>query len=64
MSTRGQYQSLTFGPGLSWYGIFMHPSKATGPTVTKFHVEPPETEGTKSCSNGSGHMTNMTALPI
>ena len=26
-------------------------SKATGPIVTKSHLEPPEAEGTKLCSN-------------
>ena len=39
-------------------------SKATEPVVTEFHVEPPGTEGTKVCLNGSGHMTNLAALPL
>ena len=30
-------------------------SKATGPIITKFHLEPPGAEGTKI----SGHMTNL-----
>ena len=34
-------------------------TKATGPVVTKFHVEPPWAEGTKICSNCPGHMINM-----
>ena len=39
-------------------------SKATGPVVTKFHVEPPGTEWTKMCSNRPGHMTGMATAPI
>ena len=39
-------------------------SKATGPVVTKFHMEPPGFEGTKVCQKGTGHMTNMAATPI
>ena len=38
--------------------------KATGPVVTKFHVEPPGAEGMKICSNFAGHMTNMATMPI
>ena len=35
-------------------------SKATGPFVTKFHVEPPWMEGRKVCSNSPlGQLTNM-----
>ena len=34
-------------------------SKATGPIVTKFHVEPPRAEGTKICSNSPDDITNM-----
>ena len=32
-------------------------SKATGSIVTKIHIEPPEIEGTKLCSNSLAHMT-------
>ena len=39
-------------------------SKATGPVETKFHVEPPEAEGTKICSNCPGHKTNMATMHI
>ena len=39
-------------------------SKATGPIVTKFHVEPLEAEGMKICSNHPGHMTNMATMPM
>ena len=38
-------------------------SKATGPIVTKFHIEPPWAEGGKVCSNNPGHMINMAAMP-
>ena len=39
-------------------------SEATGPVLTKFYVEPSGVEGTKGCSDGSGHMTNMVAMPV
>ena len=38
--------------------------KATGPIVTKFHMEPPKTEGRKVCSKSPGHMINMAAMPV
>ena len=34
------------------------------PVEAKFRVEPPWDGGTKGCSNGPGHMTNMTAMLI
>ena len=39
-------------------------SETTGPIEAKFHVGPPWDRGTKVCSNGSGHMTKMAAMPI
>ena len=39
-------------------------SETTWPIEVKFHVEPPWDRGTKVCSNGPGHMTNMAAMPI
>ena len=39
-------------------------SKATGPVVTKFHIELPLAERRKVCSNSPGHMTNMAAMPV
>ena len=36
----------------------------TGPIEARFHVEPPRDVGTKVCSNDSGHMTRMAAMPI
>ena len=34
------------------------------PIEAKFHVEPHWDRGTKVCSNGTGHMTKMAAMPI
>ena len=39
-------------------------SKATGPNVTKFLIEPPGAEGMKIYINHQGHMTNMAIMPI
>ena len=39
-------------------------SKFTQPIITKFHIEPPEVEETKICSNCPGHMTNMATMPL
>ena len=32
--------------------------------VSRFYIEPSGAKGTKICSNGSGHMTNMVAMPV
>ena len=34
------------------------------PIEAKFHLYPPWDGGTKVCSNGPGHMTNMALIPI
>ena len=39
-------------------------TETTLPIETKFHMEPPLHGGTKLCSNGPGHMTEMAAMPI
>ena len=39
-------------------------SETTGPIEAKFHMEASWERGTKVCSNGSGHMTKMAAMPI
>ena len=39
-------------------------SKATGRIITKFHGKGPGDEGTKICSDGPGHIINMTTMPI
>ena len=37
--------------------------KPLGRIEAKFHMEPPWDGGTKVCSNGLGHMTNMAVMP-
>ena len=49
-------------PRISWNDNFKH--VFTKPVVTEFHVEPPEEEETKICSDHSGHMTSMATTPI
>ena len=44
--------------------IDFFPLETAGPIEAKFHVEPPWDEGTKGCSNGLGHMSNMAVMPI
>ena len=62
MSRRGQGHCLTNdSSSMKIANIFL---KATGPVVMKFHVEPSGAEGMKICSNFSGHMTIMAAMPI
>ena len=39
-------------------------SETTGPIEAKFHVELPWDGGTKLCTNGPGHMTKITPMPI
>ena len=39
-------------------------SETTGPIEAKIHVASPWDGGTKVRSNGPGHMTKMTAVPI
>ena len=34
------------------------------PIEAKFHLYPPWDGGTKVCSNGQSHMTNMAVMPI
>ena len=34
-------------------------SETTGLIATKFHIQPPEPLGKRSCSNDLGHMTNV-----
>ena len=51
VNTRGQGYSLTFNQGLSYCDNFKHFVKATDPSVTKSHVKPPGTDGTKISSN-------------
>ena len=41
-------------------------SETTGPFVTKYYVEPSDSEKTNTCicPNGRGHMTNIAAMPV
>ena len=39
-------------------------SKAAGPMVTRFYIEPCEAEGTNLCSNSLGHVNNMVAMLV
>ena len=38
-------------------------SRATKPIVTKFHIEPKWVEETKMCSDHTGHIISMAAMP-
>ena len=65
MNIKGQGHSLTLvqGHSDSTFSNFISLETAK-PIEVKFHVEPPWDEGTKVCSNRSGHMTNMASMPI
>ena len=56
---------IDFGPNHS-NSVFLNffSSITTRPIEAKFQVEPPWNSGTKVCSNGLDHMTNMAAMPI
>ena len=64
-----EYQRLRsfidLGPNIS-DSVFLNffSSITTWRVEAKFHVEPPWNRGKKASSNGPGHMTKMTALPI
>ena len=65
MNIKSQGHLLTLVQGHSdstLYNIFF--LETARPIEAKFHVEPPWDDGTKDCSNGLGHMTNMAAMPI
>ena len=64
MSTGGQGHSLTLTQDSYSMTVSYISSKAAGPIVTKFHIEPPWAEGTKLCSNSPVYMTNMAAMPV
>ena len=65
MNIKDQGHSLTLVQGHS-DSMFSNFSSLESARLieAKFHVEPPWDEGTKVCSNGPGHMTNMAAMPI
>ena len=62
-STTGQDYSLTFDPGLSQFDSFKH-LKSHWATYNQISCKALGTKGTKTCSNGPAHMTNMTTRPI
>ena len=65
MNIKGQGHSLTLvqGHSDSTFANFFS-LEMTRPVEAKFHMEPPWDGGTKICSNGPGHMTNIAAMPI
>ena len=65
MNVKFQGQSLTLvqGHSDSTFSNFFY-LETIRPIEAKFHVEPPWDRGTKVCSNGPGHMTNMAVMPI
>ena len=52
------------GPNSLRFNIFIFFLGTARLIEVKFHVESPWDGGTKVCSNGPGHMTNMAAMPI
>ena len=64
MNINGQGHLLTCveGHSDSTFSNFFR-SESARPIEAKFHVEPPWDRGTKVCSNGLCHMTNMAAMP-
>ena len=64
MSRRGQGHCLVKVKDSHSMTVSNISSKATGPFVTKSHLEPPGADGTKICSNCLVHMTNMATTPI
>ena len=65
MNIKGQDHSLTLvqGHSDSTFSNFFSLETAW-PIEAKFHVEPAWDWGTKVCTNGPGHMTNMATMPI
>ena len=65
MNIKDQGHSLTLVQGHSDSTFSNFSSLESARLIeAKFHVEPPWDGGTKVCSNGPGHMTNMAAMPI
>ena len=61
MNIKGQGLSLTLVQGHLGSTFSLETAK---PIEVKFHVKPPWDGGTKVCSNGPRHMTNMAGMPI
>ena len=64
MNIKGQGHSVTLVQGHS-ESIFPNffSLETARPIEAKFHLAPPWDRGTKICSNGPGHMTNMWYKP-
>ena len=65
MNIKGQGHSLTLVQG-HWDSTFLNffSRENAKPIEAKFNMEPQWDRGTKSCSNGPGHMTKMATMPI
>ena len=65
MNIKGQGHSLTLDQGHldSTFSNIVSLETAR-PIQAKFHVDPPCDTWTKTCLNGTGHMTKMAALPF
>ena len=64
LSTKGQGHSLTTTQITQIQSFFkFFSSISTWPIKAKFYVEPPWHGRTKVCSNDSGHMTKVAAMP-
>ena len=65
MNIKGQGHSLTLVQGRSDSTFSQFFSLETAkPIKAKYHAEPPWDVGTKVCSNGPGHLTNMAVMLI
>ena len=64
MNIKGQGHLLTMVQGHSDSTFSNFFFQTARPIEAKFYVESPWDEGTKVCSNGPGHMTNMAAMLI
>ena len=64
MNIKGQGHSLTLIQSHSDSTFYIFSLETAKPIEAKFHLYPAWDEGTKVCSNGPGHMTNMAAMPV
>ena len=56
---------IDLGPrSLRFNILFIFSLETAKPIEAKFHFYPPWDEGMEVCSNGPGHMTNLSAMPI
>ena len=62
MNIKGHSLTLVQGHLDSTFSNFFY-LETVRPIEAKFHVDPPWNGGTKVCSNGPSHMSNMTIMP-